>query len=104
MVVVSYTPIALHIGSHRTRLFLLYPVAAAKRPRLTAEAAGVLAGVSSGGVTEAILAQRLTDHVERIDSDMASCLIWAGSCATVLLPKLRVRPAGRSVVLAGCRG
>ena len=56
---------------------MLYPVAAAKRPRLTAEAAGVLAGVSSGGVTEAILAQRLTDHVERIDSDMASCSISA---------------------------
>ncbi|GAB4814846.1 hypothetical protein N2152v2_001892 [Parachlorella kessleri] len=44
---------------------------AAKRPRLAAEAGGVLAGVSSGAVTEATLAQRLTDHVERIDSDMA---------------------------------
>jgi DNA topoisomerase VI subunit B len=44
---------------------------AVKRRRLD-ETRGVVAAVAAGDVTEALLAERLTQHVERIDSDMVS--------------------------------
>ncbi|KAK2080322.1 hypothetical protein QBZ16_000175 [Prototheca wickerhamii] len=43
----------------------------AKLARLDAPQRGVVAGVKEGAVTEKTLIQRLTEHIERIDMDMA---------------------------------
>ena len=42
-----------------------------KRRKLTESDESVLSGVRTGSISEKLLIQRLTDHVERIDTDMA---------------------------------